>query len=207
MTYWYSSAPLVAILLLFVGGATIACGSTAPETVHYRLDVQPRSVEDTSTQRPVMGIEHFTVDAAYDDTQIVYRRSPYRLDYYFYHRWASMPGQLITDTLRRGYQQTGRFHAVTTDQIARTDVVLSGHVAAIEEVDISEEEWIGRIVLELRLRDAATGTLLWSGVVEEEEPLDERSPSGLAQAVSEAVTRIVDATGERFANLAIQAGR
>lgn len=191
------------VLLLLWAGLWAACASGTPETVHYRLDLEPSAVEVPEPRQPVLGIEPFTVDAAYDDSQIVYRTNPYRLNYYYYHRWASAPGLMLTDSLRRGYQRTGYFQAVTSGEIARSDAVITGHVAALEEVDVSEEEWFGRVVLELRLRDTRTGTLLWSQVIEEEEPLAERSPAGLAEALSSALTRVVEETAPTIAEQAI----
>jgi ABC-type uncharacterized transport system auxiliary subunit len=182
--------------------AAIGCGGTAPEIKHYRLDLDPGRAEVPAGDKPVLGIESFTTDAAYDEPQMVYRTSPYQLNYYYYHRWAATPGLLLTDALRRGYAETGRFSSVTAGQMGRSDVILSGHIAAIEEVDVTEEKWFGRIVLELRLRDARTGDVLWSRVVEEQEPLSERTPAGLAEALSNAVTRVVSETAADIASAA-----
>jgi ABC-type uncharacterized transport system auxiliary subunit len=184
--------------------AAVGCGGSAPEIKHYRLDLEPTQADVAAGDKPVLGIEPFTTDAAYDDAQIVYRSSPYQLNYYYYHRWAATPGLLLTDALRRGYAATGRFRSVTAGQMGRSDVVLSGHIAAIEEVDVSEDKWVGRVVLELRLRDARTGDVLWSRMVEEQESLAERTPAGLAEAVSAAVTRIVEATASEITTAARQ---
>jgi ABC-type uncharacterized transport system auxiliary subunit len=199
--FW--SATVVMALLL---AGTSGCGSTPKEIKHYRLDLAPSQAEVPAGDKPVLGIESFTTDAAYDEPQIVYRTSPYQLNYYYYHRWAATPGLLLTDALRRGYAATGRFGSVTAGQMGRSDLILSGHIAAIEEVDVSEERWLARVVLELRLRDARTGDLLWSEVVEEQEPLEERTPAGLAEAMSSAVTRIVEATAAEIAAAAGTSG-
>lgn len=191
---------LTAIVALSLAVGLLACGST-PETVHYRLDLEPSRVDQPPESRPALAIEHFGVDAAYDQPQIAYRDSPYRLQRYHYHRWAAPPGLLLTDALRSAYQATGRFASVTSGTTARSDLVLSGHIAALEEVDVTEDEWIGRVVLELRVRDATTGDLLWSDTVERRETLEERSPAGLAEALSRALTSIVEETSETFVDL------
>ncbi|MFW5966168.1 MAG: ABC-type transport auxiliary lipoprotein family protein [Persicimonas sp.] len=193
MSRWIPNILVIAVLV----AAVSACGST-PETVHYRLDPNVEQDEQPPTQRPTLALEQLSVDAAYDDTQIAYRTSPYRLQRYYYHRWVAPPGLMVTDTLRSAYAKTGRFRSVITGSASRSDMILSGQIAAIEEVDISEEEWQGRIVLDLRLRDSTTGDLLWSVTVEERETLEERSPAGLAEALSEALERIVEHTSREF---------
>ena len=37
-------------------------------------------------------LESLETEAGYDDERIVYRTTPYRLDYYQYHRWSAPPG-------------------------------------------------------------------------------------------------------------------
>jgi ABC-type uncharacterized transport system auxiliary subunit len=185
-------AALLATLALAAG-----CSSSPPEVRHYQLDLpvqrmQAERAQTDSSARPVLAVESFSVDAAYDQPQIVYRESPYRLDQYYYQRWASMPGRLVSDAMRRGYEATGLFRTVLAGEGAEADAVLSGHISAIEEIDETEEQWFGHVVLQLRLRDAATGTLLWNRVYDERTPLKERSPTGLAVAVSEMLARIVE---------------
>lgn len=198
------------VLAVALGGLS-ACGGSTPEVKHYRLELEPQRASDQSGaqrvgDKPVLGIEQFTTDAAYDEPQIVYRTTPYELKYYYYHRWASNPGLLVTDALRRGYATTGRFESVSIGQVVGSDVILSGHISAIEEVDVSEEKWLGRVVLEMRLRDGQTGDLLWTKVFEEQEELVERSPAGLARAVSQALTRVVDQSAADIAKAARQSG-
>src|SRR5439155_23254121 len=69
--------------------------------------------------------------------------------------------------------------------------VLTGRVVAIEEVDRSRTEWLGRIALELVLSEAHTGAILWTEQIDESEPLRQQTPEGLAQALSIAMSRIV----------------
>lgn len=196
----------VMLVLALTVGALSACGGSTPEIKHYRLELEPQRKNAQAGDQPVLGIEQFTTDAAYDEPQIVYRSTPYELNYYYYHRWASNPGLLVTDALRRGYAQTGRFESVSTGQVVGSDVILSGHISAIEEVDVSEEKWLGRVVVEMRLRHGQTGDLLWTKVFEEQERLTERSPAGLAKAVSTALTRVVEKSAGDIAQAARQSG-
>ncbi len=202
----YARCSLLLVVTLAVAGLGAGCASSAPEIHHYRLDVTPPAEQAPSGEKPVMGVEQFTADSAYDEDQIVYRQTPYQLNYYYYHRWASTPGLLVTDALRRGYQATGLFGSVLGGELAHADVILSGHISALEEVDVSKKKWVGHLVMELHLRDARTGTLLWSRSFDEREPMTQRSPAGLAQAVSKILTRIVAKSAPIIAQAARQSG-
>lgn len=164
----------------------VACGGKLPETRYYQL------VAPASASRPgdlVIGLESFETDSGYDDERIVYRTTPYRLDYYQYHRWSAPPGVMIGNFLEQALERSGEFRSVTRES-ERAPVVIRGRVLAIEEVDTSKTRWLGRIVVELTLGDSKTGAVLWSEQFEETEPLRTQQPEGLAQALSIAMTRI-----------------
>jgi ABC-type uncharacterized transport system auxiliary subunit len=168
--------------------ALAACGGKLTETRYYQLaapEGKPRRGGD------VLVIEPLTTDAGYDDERIVYRTTPFRVDYYQYHRWTSVPGVMVGNYLERALENSGKFRAVVRERTPDAPVVLSGRVLAIEEVDRSKAEWVGRIALELVLTDARTGALLWTEQLDETEPLRQQSPEGLAAALSTAMSRIV----------------
>ena len=71
-------------------------------------------------------------------------------------------------------------------------VTLGGRVMAIEEVDKSKTQWIGRVAIELTLTDTVTNKVLWAQQYDETEPLKEQTPEGLAQAISIAMGRITE---------------
>jgi len=173
---------------LFAG----SCGGPKPIR-HYQLEAISEAIESRSTQEApelTVAVEDFSTGASYDEQRIVYRADEYRIDYYHYHRWGAPPGMIVADALRSVYRKTGAFESVVGAYTARADVVLSGRVLALEEVDESSDKWYGRVALDLRLRDAATGELLWTDTVEKRRVLAEQSPKGLARGISEALTEI-----------------
>jgi ABC-type uncharacterized transport system auxiliary subunit len=170
--------------------ALAACGGKLPETRFYQL------AEPTGKTPPGAGVaivvEPLTTDTAYDDERMVYRVTPYRLDYYNYHRWSAAPGTLIANYLERALEKSGRFGAVTREENPAAAVTLGGRVVAIEEIDQSKTKWVGRVVIELTLTDNSSGDVLWSEQFEETEPLALQSPEGLARALSKALERIAN---------------
>lgn len=167
-------------------GVSAACGSV-PATRYYQL-AAPTTGQPSGSELVVL--DALTADAAYDDERIVYRTTPFRLDYYQYQRWSSVPGVMVANYLERALEASGKFRGVVRELTPDARVVLGGRVLAIEEVDRSATDWIGRIAVELVLSDARTGEALWTAQLEETEPLRQRSPEGLAAALSIAMARI-----------------
>jgi ABC-type uncharacterized transport system auxiliary subunit len=176
-------ASLAALIALAAGG----CGGKLPETRYYQLAAP---THHGARGQEVLVLEAPTTDGAYDDERIVYRTTPFRLDYYQYHRWSSPPGAMIGNYLEQAFEASGKFRAVVRDATPDAPVILTGRVVAIEEIDRSKTDWAGHIVLELVLSDARTGAALWSEQLEETEPLRQQSPEGLAAALSTAMARI-----------------
>jgi ABC-type uncharacterized transport system auxiliary subunit len=148
-------------------------------------------VRSAESRVGTLAIEALTVDAAYDTERMVYRRSPYRLDYYYYHRWSAAPALHLRDTLRQAYARTGAFREVVESTANDDTLVLGGRVFALEEVDVTEQHWFGRMGLELWLSDPRSQRRLWSAVFTEQELMVEQNPEGLAKAISVALDRIV----------------
>lgn len=172
-------------VLLFAGG----CANKLPDTRYYQL-ATPAKAKVGGDLTLVM--EPLTTDQAYDDERIVYRSTPYRFDYYQYHRWSAAPGAMVGNYLEQSLERSGHFRNVTHELSSDAPVVLGGRVVAIEEIDTAKSKWVGRIVLELTVSDAKTNKPLWTQQFEETEPLPSQSPEGLAQALSVAMGRISD---------------
>lgn len=182
---------LAAVLL-----AVAACGGTVPATRYYQLSLpgaplaKPDAEKTADTADIVLAVEPLATESAYDDPRIVYRSDPYRLDYYEYHRWSAAPGQMVGAFLEEALAKSGSFRAVVREPSRDTAAVLGGRVVAIEEIDTSTKQWVGRLALSLTLTDPRTGEVVWSATIEDREPLPAQTPEGLARAISVAATKI-----------------
>lgn len=190
-------AAALAMTAAFAAGA---CSSSVPETRYYQLAVPTRAPAGGGSV--AIAVAPLTTENAYDDQRIVYRLTPYRLDYYNYHHWSATPGTMIGNFLEQAFARSGRFRAVTREASSAVPVTLGGRVVAIEEVDASKTSWLGRIVLELELTDSVTGEVLWAQQLEETEPLATQSPEGLARALTTAMQRITQRVLPVVADLA-----
>jgi ABC-type uncharacterized transport system auxiliary subunit len=192
-------APFLLVLAL------TACAGKVPATRYYQLATP--STPAPSNSGVALVVETLDTDNAYDDERMVYRLTPYRLDYYNYHRWSAPPGTLVGNFLEAAFESSGRFRTVSRELIPQAPVILGGRVLALEEVDKSKTSWVGHVVIELRLTDATTGEVLWSQQFEENEPVKEQTPEGLAQALSKALDRIARNALPFIADHAVQVGK
>jgi ABC-type uncharacterized transport system auxiliary subunit len=185
---WGTGRRLIRAVLCWV--LTLSGCGAVPATHYYELVVS-RTPSGESTAA-VLTVQDLTADGAYEDNRIAYRTSPYRLDYYYYHRWPSEPGRLVADYLRRACVRSGQFSAVLSDLTPATTLVLTGRVLRFDELDQSVEQWFGDLELELVLSEPESGRLLWSSHFRGQQPLEERNPEGLAKALSAVLGRVVE---------------
>ena len=185
----------VRILGALVLGALLllssACRPPAPTIHYYQMLGQPIEISGAQRSDLVLGIDYLSANAAYEDTRIIYRKSPYRLDYYNFHRWSAPPSVMLTDAMRDAFHESGYFKGVRSGFANGVDILLKGRLIALEEVDVSEDEWRARIVLDLQAVDTRSGDVIWSRVVKKEQAIDERTPEGVAIASSKALKAIV----------------
>jgi len=173
-----------------------ACSTPAlPETRYYTLASPARETARVATlalprSGPAIAVQPLDAERPYDEERIVYRSGPYRLDYYYYHRWSSPPGSMVATYLADALERSGKFRAVTREPDDATAIVISGRVLAIEEVDSSPAQWQGHISVELTATDHHTDRVLWTHRFEESEPMPAKSPDGLARALTVAMKRI-----------------
>jgi uncharacterized lipoprotein YmbA len=115
--------------------ACMGCGGKLPDTRYYQIAPPDTKVRGGDG---MLVLETLTTDAAYDDERIVYRTTPYRIDYYQYHRWSSAPGVMVGNYLEQAFETSGKFRAVMRDTTPDAPVILTGRVIAIEEIDRSD---------------------------------------------------------------------
>jgi ABC-type uncharacterized transport system auxiliary subunit len=179
-----------------------ACAGNTPETRYYQLAAPPVTAKEPAAV--AVAVEPLVTDAAYDDDRIVYRLTPYRLDYYNYQRWSSPPGTMLGNYLQDVIAKSGRFRAVLHEASDAVPVTLGGRVIALEEIDKSKTQWVGHVAVELTLTDTVTNKVLWAQQYDETEPLKEQTPEGLAQAISTAMARITERALPTVAEIAEQ---
>jgi ABC-type uncharacterized transport system auxiliary subunit len=170
-----------AVAALLVAGVLAGCSFARrpPEMRYYTL-----AVPGTPPASPLapFDVGAFSADAPYAGTRLAFRTSPYRIEYYVYHRWAADPRGLVA-AAARDYLE--RVPAVGDASPLR----LTGRIRRLEEVD-REGGRDGALALDIEVRQADEVVL--ARAYEDTEPAEGANPEATVAAISRALGRILD---------------
>jgi len=192
----------IAVMVLLGGGLLPGCGKP-PALVHkYVLDYASPILPAQSPVPETLKVDLFAVAQAINTSDMVYRPSPYQSQAYQYHRWRVNPGFLVTDYLLRDFRQSGLFKAIFSyDSSARSRFVLEGGVEEFQEVD-QGDSWQAVLAVNLTLLDTTkeeiTQKIVFQKNYRTEEQITDKTPRGLADALSRAMQRV---SGEIIADV------
>ena len=179
---------LLIALLLWCG-----CGKPPMLVQKYLLEYPAPVIKVTPLDESLQ-VRQFEVAQAFNTTAMVYRSSPYQAESYNYSRWRVNPGYLVADYLTRDLRDSRLFKAVmSADSPTKSRFALEGGVVEIQELD-QGEVWQASLALNITLIDtnqeAITKRVLFQKNYQAAEPLAEKTPAGLAQAMSRAMERL-----------------
>ena len=180
--------------LLLLGGVVAGCfrlSQPSPDIREYHLDYAPPPV--AGERLPVtLRIAPLGVAAMYDRQAIVYSDGPYSGGTYYYARWSTNPGAMITDLLARDLVASHLYTAAQRGPSAvPNDYQLGGEIEEIAEHSVPSG-CTARLRLRLllvRVRAAATPVVSQTSYAAE-EPCTCNDPRALAQAMSQAMARL-----------------
>lgn len=164
-----------------------ACSSTGTLTRYYTLAVDS-SVQASKTYPYKLAVKKFTVDPAYNSSNIVYRESPYDFMSYNHDLWATAPDHQIANIFTEDLKQSGLFEKVEQRASEMPDYEIAGHLIAIEEVDEGSSRF-ARVAVEISFRDVKKDSTLWKKAFDEKESLGGTEPREIAKSASKLVNR------------------
>ncbi|MEW6754113.1 MAG: ABC-type transport auxiliary lipoprotein family protein [Candidatus Latescibacterota bacterium] len=191
------------LLLAVLPACSQLLGSVAQveQKRRFTLVWEPIRGDVPGSERPypvTVQVRPLSMAGAYDQTEIVTRRSPYELERERYRVWAQRPGEMLTDLVAE-YLRAARLFArlASPDELLneRPDYVLTGAVDAIERFD-SGDRWFARLALSLQLVRQQDGAVVWRGEIPQELKVEVYSP-GMEHAV-EAQSEILRRNMEQF---------
>lgn len=153
------------LALLALGLVLAACGSSKMHTRAYYTLAYALTDEERLAPEPrvpvMLRVKELDVDLSYDRQPIVYRYSPYQLEFYQYHQWIAKPQRMLTELIYKHLKHTGVFRQVTTSlKEGLPDYELEGQVRNIEEFD-SDTEWFAHLAMTLQAVDTRTRRVIW----------------------------------------------
>jgi ABC-type uncharacterized transport system auxiliary subunit len=182
--------------LAVLAGLLAGC-SSPPETRYYTLrGDKPLDGKPAPAAAPTVLLDRFTIDDAYADERIAYRREGHELGFDPYSRWAGAPAAQVEDAVRELLRASGLFGAVRQPQPlgdgrSSYDLVVTGRVGRLEEVDASDDEWLGALDLDLYLLDGKSRAVLAERHFAKSARAEKRNPREVAAAISSLLAEAV----------------
>ena len=181
------------IFVLIVLSLTFYC-SSAPKTHFYLIDYPVPVAKENShpVHKVVLGITKFTTEPLYADGRLVYRENPYEGNYYFYHRWITSPGKMVTDKTIEQLTASNLFQQVVSfPRQTQCDFILDGNIRALEEWD-ENNKWFAKVKIDFELLERTSKKLVWKKTIEKQNPVIKKSPFEVVTGINECVKQCVD---------------
>lgn len=172
------NAALLAAVLFCLAG----CFSASPEKKYYEIHLEPGPAAEPFAK--TLLIDRIDIDSLYDDFRIIYRVSPFEINYYAYHFWADKPSKLLRDSIIHYLEAARLFPRIIPEPVrGSADWVLRCTVHQIEEVD-APAAWFARLSMRLEIAELKAGTILASRRFDRQEPLSKKDVAEVPAVLS-----------------------
>jgi len=175
--------PILTLILL------TGCISSSPGKKYFQLhidDIRPDEQKQVMAEKSgkIILVENVDVEDVYNDYRIVYRTSPYQLNYYSYNFWIKRPGKIIRDAIftyltKANIFKKVIFHFAEGDP----DYLLKARVDVLEEYDL-KQLWYAHLKMEFEIIDFKSGNTLMFYRFDKRKRLSERRVERVPVAVS-----------------------
>src|SRR4030066_651446 len=182
------------ISLFFVLQGCAVGGKPSYEIQNYLLDYSAPELGKLTKLDSTIRFNRFTIAAAYNTQNMIFRADDYSIDYFSYNRWAVNPADMVADMLLRDMQASKYFHAV----FSRYSSVGTNYLieASVGEFFLRMESnrKVAVLGLEVTLKDArrreVNKRVVYQKKYRHEEMLSEQMPRGYSHAMSHALSKV-----------------
>jgi uncharacterized lipoprotein YmbA len=197
--------PLPVILLILIGlvwGLTSGgCISSSVGKEYYQLYLPtgPGLAGDESAApqgERVLLVEAVEVESIYNDYRMVYKTSPYHLNYYTYNYWIKKPGVLIRNSLVDYFSARRVFQKVITGLTeGEPDLQLKAMVHILEEYD-GPVVWSARLKMDIEIKDFKSGEQVLFHSFDRQKQMKnktvEQFPVAISMILQEELDKVID---------------
>jgi len=135
---------------------TFGCLSSPPKKYHQIFLPENPQAAAARIDKTIF-VDRIQTMLFYDNFEIVYRESPYQLNYYSYDFWAEKPAVLIRDSIINYFSKNKMFAEVHRELAGdEVDYTLRGRIRAIEEDDRTDV-WRARLSMEITILEFSSG--------------------------------------------------
>ena len=174
------------ILLSAIALSLTAClgGGSSEPTRYYTIAVENIQAPSSSAYADKrLQVRKFTIEPAYQRTNIVYRESAYDFMFYDLDLWASRPEHMMAQVASEYLAKANLFKTVETKLTGKPDFELLGNIVAIEEVDEGSSQY-ARLAIQLTFRKTESDQAIWEKSFDEKLSMDNREPRTTAETIS-----------------------
>ena len=191
---------LLAVAALLSAFTLTGClgGSTEPSR-YYTVSAESISVAGATSDARVH-VKKFTIDPAYQRTNIVYRESPYDFMFYDLDLWATRPEQMLTQVAGEYLIKSNMFKSVDLKPMGKPDFELLGNVDAIEEIDEGSTQE-AHLAVQLTFRKVVEDAPLWEKRYDERQSMSKRDAHSAAEALSKLYAKYMQDALENIARV------
>lgn len=180
-------------IFTFVLSITLSgCLGKVKYPTYYAMQLPPIAAEaPIKTANASLAIREFRSPEYLRRGPIVYRSSPEEIGFYEYHRWATEPPKVVTESVLSYLEAKGRFtHVKIFDGRSNVDYLLSGRLEKLDEVDYDDGVKV-EVALSAQLTDAKSGKTVWENSAVETTPVRRRDVSAIVSSMSQAMDRAI----------------
>ena len=191
---------LLAVAVLLSAFTLSGClgGSTEPSR-YYTVSAEPISTSGAASDARVH-VKKFTIDPAYQRSNIVYRESAYDFMFYDLDLWATRPEQMLTQIAGEYLVKSNIFKAVDLKPMGKPDFELLGNVDAIEEIDEGSSQY-AHLAVQLTFRKVGEDAPLWEKRYDERESMSKRDAHSAAEAISKLYAKFMQDALQNIASV------
>ncbi len=178
------------VFVMALAGCAIGASGSKPQhyAERYLLSYPSPAWEKADPLAVSVKLDRFSLAAAYNSSNMMFRDDAYRLDSFNYNRWAVNPADMITDALLSDLRASGLFGAVFSRY--ETDDGRFRITGGVEEfyLKMDKNNKTAVIRLTVSLQDSGQEDfgrkMMYQKKYAQEVPLTEATPRGYALAAS-----------------------
>jgi ABC-type uncharacterized transport system auxiliary subunit len=176
---------------LYLGPASPNHGHNAEKTAAPLID-------------KILMVEWVQMEDIYNDYRLVYRSSPYQLNYYSYHFWIKKPDRVIRDAITGYFSDTNIFKSVITSfSEGDPDLLMKASVHAMEEYDRARYWWV-HLEMDIEIRDFKTDKQLLFHSFDKNKRLPQKKvelvPIVISMVLKEELDAVVSQLAQKLAS-------
>lgn len=182
------------ILIFFIG-----CVSS-PMKKYYQINLEDISTEksqsfDLKSIDKILLVDKIDMEEIYNDYRLIYRKSPFQLNYYSYKFWIKKPDRVIRDAIVLYLSNKKIFNKVIIEFLdGEPDLIMKIRTNIIEEYDIGGN-WFAHLSMKFKISDFKSGKLILAHEFDKKKRLNikkvDNVPVCLSKILQEELDKVI----------------